>query len=233
MVEAVAGRLAAAGEELRPGERIITGILAPPHRPSPATGAARARGTGRRGAAVRLASGGMSTASAAARRPLRCRPLVRRRAAPPGDRRRAARGGRRAHVRDARPRHRAGDRRGAARGRRGRGPRRARGARGVRGRSLERHRGGRAHARDARARRRDRGARRRAGRARVARQRQAGQAGAARGRAARRRAPALLRRLADQDPGEMLPVAQPNMHCYTRKEPVGVAGRSSPGTSRC
>ena len=31
MVEAVAKRLADAGEELRPGERIITGILAPPH----------------------------------------------------------------------------------------------------------------------------------------------------------------------------------------------------------
>jgi 2-keto-4-pentenoate hydratase len=31
MVEAVARRLADAGEELRPGERIITGVLAPPH----------------------------------------------------------------------------------------------------------------------------------------------------------------------------------------------------------
>jgi 2-keto-4-pentenoate hydratase len=31
MVEAVAARLAAAGEELRPGDRIITGIIAPPH----------------------------------------------------------------------------------------------------------------------------------------------------------------------------------------------------------
>jgi 2-keto-4-pentenoate hydratase len=31
MVDAVAGRLADAGEELRPGERIITGVLAPPH----------------------------------------------------------------------------------------------------------------------------------------------------------------------------------------------------------
>jgi len=31
MVEAVAARLEAAGEELRPGERIITGVLAPPH----------------------------------------------------------------------------------------------------------------------------------------------------------------------------------------------------------
>jgi 2-keto-4-pentenoate hydratase len=35
MVEAVAGRLAAAGEELRPGDRIITGILAPPHSAQP------------------------------------------------------------------------------------------------------------------------------------------------------------------------------------------------------
>jgi 2-keto-4-pentenoate hydratase len=35
MVEAVARRLAAAGEELRPGERIITGILAPPHTARP------------------------------------------------------------------------------------------------------------------------------------------------------------------------------------------------------
>ena len=31
MVEAVAARLEAAGEELRPGDRIITGIIAPPH----------------------------------------------------------------------------------------------------------------------------------------------------------------------------------------------------------
>ena len=31
MVEAVAARLEAAGEELRAGERIITGVLAPPH----------------------------------------------------------------------------------------------------------------------------------------------------------------------------------------------------------
>ena len=28
--------------------------------------------------------------------------------------------------------------------------------------------------------------------------------------------------------GEVLPVAQPNMHCYTRKEPVGVAGADHP-----
>jgi 2-keto-4-pentenoate hydratase len=35
MIEAVAERLAAAGEELRPGERIITGIIAPPHEASP------------------------------------------------------------------------------------------------------------------------------------------------------------------------------------------------------
>jgi 2-keto-4-pentenoate hydratase len=31
MVDAVAQRLADAGEELRPGELIITGVLAPPH----------------------------------------------------------------------------------------------------------------------------------------------------------------------------------------------------------
>jgi 2-keto-4-pentenoate hydratase len=35
MVEAIARRLAATGEELRPGERIITGILAPPHAARP------------------------------------------------------------------------------------------------------------------------------------------------------------------------------------------------------
>ena len=35
MVEAVAGRLADAGEELRAGERIITGIIAPPHKAEP------------------------------------------------------------------------------------------------------------------------------------------------------------------------------------------------------
>jgi 2-keto-4-pentenoate hydratase len=36
MVEAVAGRLAAAGERLEPGQRIITGVLAPPHPAQPA-----------------------------------------------------------------------------------------------------------------------------------------------------------------------------------------------------
>jgi 2-oxo-3-hexenedioate decarboxylase len=35
MVEAVAARLEAAGERLRPGDRIITGVLAPPHRAQP------------------------------------------------------------------------------------------------------------------------------------------------------------------------------------------------------
>ena len=35
MVEAVARRLADAGEELRPGDRIITGIIAPPHGAKP------------------------------------------------------------------------------------------------------------------------------------------------------------------------------------------------------
>ena len=35
MVEAVAGRLAEAGEELQPGERIITGVLSPPHTAQP------------------------------------------------------------------------------------------------------------------------------------------------------------------------------------------------------
>ncbi len=35
MVETVAGRLADAGEELQPGHRIITGVLAPPHKASP------------------------------------------------------------------------------------------------------------------------------------------------------------------------------------------------------
>jgi 2-keto-4-pentenoate hydratase len=35
MVEAVAGRLADAGAELSPGDRIITGVLAPPHQAKP------------------------------------------------------------------------------------------------------------------------------------------------------------------------------------------------------
>ena len=35
MVAAVAGRLGEAGEELQPGDRIITGILAPPHEAQP------------------------------------------------------------------------------------------------------------------------------------------------------------------------------------------------------
>ena len=35
MIEAVATRLGDAGEELRPGDRIITGIIAPPHEASP------------------------------------------------------------------------------------------------------------------------------------------------------------------------------------------------------
>ena len=33
--QAVAARLEAAGEELRPGERIITGVLAPPYEAKP------------------------------------------------------------------------------------------------------------------------------------------------------------------------------------------------------
>jgi 2-keto-4-pentenoate hydratase len=35
MVDAIAGRLADVGEELQPGDRIITGVLAPPHKASP------------------------------------------------------------------------------------------------------------------------------------------------------------------------------------------------------
>ncbi len=35
MVDAVAARLEAAGEQLRPGERIITGVLAAPHPAEP------------------------------------------------------------------------------------------------------------------------------------------------------------------------------------------------------
>jgi 2-keto-4-pentenoate hydratase len=35
MVKVVAGRLAAAHEQLRAGDRIITGVLAPPHQPGP------------------------------------------------------------------------------------------------------------------------------------------------------------------------------------------------------
>jgi len=35
MVDAIAGRLEDAGEELKPGDRIITGVLAPPHEASP------------------------------------------------------------------------------------------------------------------------------------------------------------------------------------------------------
>jgi 2-keto-4-pentenoate hydratase len=35
MVEAVAARLAEADEQLRAGDRIITGVLAPPHKPKP------------------------------------------------------------------------------------------------------------------------------------------------------------------------------------------------------
>jgi 2-keto-4-pentenoate hydratase len=35
MVRAVVDRLGAAGEHLRPGERIITGVLAPPHPAQP------------------------------------------------------------------------------------------------------------------------------------------------------------------------------------------------------
>jgi 2-keto-4-pentenoate hydratase len=34
-VDAIAGRLADAGEQIQPGDRIITGVLAPPHRASP------------------------------------------------------------------------------------------------------------------------------------------------------------------------------------------------------
>ena len=154
--------------------------------------------------------------------------------APPADRRRARRGRRRAHLRDARPVHRPADRRRRPGRRRGRGPRRPRRPRGVRGRSLDRHRRRQAHARDARARRRDRVARRRARRARVARQRQAGQARQAGRRGARGRAPALLRRLADQDRGrDAAGGPAPTCTATRARSRSACAGRSSPGTSRC
>jgi 2-keto-4-pentenoate hydratase len=35
MIESAAARLAAAEEELRPGDRLITGIIAPPHEAAP------------------------------------------------------------------------------------------------------------------------------------------------------------------------------------------------------
>ena len=79
-------------------------------------------------------------------------------------------------------------------------------------------------------RRRGRGARRRARRARVARQRQAGRSSRSRVDVRARRprtcatSPAGRRKIE----GETLPVAQPNMHCYTRKEPVGVCGQIIP-----
>ena len=91
MVEAVAARLAAAGEELRPGERIITGDARPAAR-------ARRRATpcgsssthwGAWSSAFRSIRRHEHRRRHAARRPLRRRPLVRRRPAPAADRRRA------------------------------------------------------------------------------------------------------------------------------------------------
>ena len=38
----------------------------------------------------------------------------------------------------------------------------------------------------------------------------------------------LLRRLADEDRGETIPVSTPDVLCYTRKEPVGVCGQLIP-----
>ena len=92
------------------------------------------------------------------------------------------------------------DLRGGEGGCRGRGPRRQGGA-GRPRRRVEPDAGLGARAADARARRPGRQERRRAGRARGARQRQAGHVRRRGGRGGHGRAPALLRRLADQDRG--------------------------------
>ena len=198
MVEAVAARLADAGEELRRGR---------PHHhghPRPAAqGAAgrhrspRARGTGGRGAPLYVASGGMSTDAATL--PDALSDAARSFAAGPhrlviGGERPEAADGRTFETFDPATGRVIADVPHAGAEDVDRAVRAAREA--FEDGRWTRDRGRRAHARDARVRRRHRRARRRACRARVARQRQAGEDGEPRGRAARLRAPALLRGLA-------------------------------------
>ena len=231
MVEAVAARLADAGEELRPGRSHHHRRA----RPAPQGGArrhrpARARRTGGRGAPLLVASGGMSTDAATL--PDALSDAARSFAAGPHrlrDRRGAPRGGRRAQLRDLRSRHGARDHRGALRGHGGRGPRRARRARGLRGRALERHRGGRAHQRDAGA--SPTPSTRTPTSSRELESLDNGKPVKMARRVDVPLAAAHLRYFAGwptRISGEVLPVAQPNMHCYTRKEPVGVAGQIIP-----
>ena len=204
--------------------------------------AARARGAGRGRAALRRLSGARPAAHRVPRMSTATLPDVlsepaRSFAAGPhrlligGERPDV---GRRAYVRHGRPVHGRTIAAVAHAGARGRGPRRPRRPRGLRRRPLERHRGRGAHAGHAGARRRDRGERRRARRAGVARQRQAGEAGQARGRRARRRAPALLRRLADEDRRRHA-AGRPAEHALLHAQGAGrrVRRRSSRGTSRC
>ena len=236
MVEAVAARLAAAGEELRPGDRIITGVLAPPHEARAGRhGAPRARGTGRRGAALLVASGGMSTDAATL--PDALSEAARSFAAGPH---RFVIGGERPEAADGRSFETLDPATGRAiaevpyAGSRGRGPRRARGARGVRGRPLARDRGRGAHARDARVRRRGRGARGRARRARVARQRQAGEDGRA-AWTCRSPPPTSATSRAGRRASTARCCRWPSRTCTATRARSRSAWRrrSSPGTSRC
>ena len=87
---------------------------------------------------------------------------------------------------------------------------------------------GRAHAGDAGPGRPGRGARRRAGASSSRSTTASRSSSPGRGRALDGQPPALLRRLADQDRGRDHPVSSPDMHCYTRKEPVGVCGQIIP-----
>ena len=220
-----------------PAQRIITGVLAPPHAARAGRhGAARARRARRRRAALRrlelLAQHSRMTTAAAL--PDALSDPARAFAAgpaPAADRRRAPRRRRRAHVRDARPGHRrASIAEVAARRRRGRRPRRARRARGVRGRPLER----RSPPPSARARcsRSPTRSRRNADELAELESLDNGKPVKLAKRVdvrARRRAPALLRGLADA--GSRATCSRwpsANMHCYTRKEPVGVCGQIIP-----
>ena len=92
MVSVVAERLAEADERLRAGDRIITACWRSPPRPARRSRAARARRGGRGRAVVcRLRARSLRRhdhhCCRASGRPLRARPLVRPRPAPPADRR--------------------------------------------------------------------------------------------------------------------------------------------------
>ena len=228
----VAGRLAGAGEQLRPGERIITGVLAPPHagREPGRHGAARSSSAPRRrGAALQAALAFSAQMTTAATLPDALSEPARAFAAGPH---RLLIGGERLEAADGRTFETLDPSTGRAIAEVAQAGAEDvdRAVRAAREAFEDGRWSGVSAAERTRAmlalRRRDRGARRRAGRARVARQRQAGQAGQARGRARSRPSTCATSRAGrPRSPATMLPVAQ-REHALLHAQ--GAGGRLRP-----